>query len=617
MAHEHPVIDQDKHFVIDPITRKIKSLTPEKNSLVRYDHNSERFTFEIPRYVDGHDMSLCNIIQIHYINIANNKIDRSANVYETTDMYISDDNNSVIFSWLISANATQYYGSLSFAVRFACTTEDVIDYDWHTDIYSGINISDSINNGSVLLNDYLDILEAWKLNIGGSGDYMTKTNPVGTGSFSMNRKENSTIGDYSFASGYNLIASGVSSHAEGACTTASGTDSHAEGSYTTASETYSHAEGHFTEASGVSSHAEGHYTDATGDYSHAEGHYTEASGTYSHAEGRNTKAIQEHSHAEGYGTIASGGYSHAEGSETTASGFYSHSEGTDTTASGDSSHAEGWKTTASGTDSHAEGNCTIASGKYSHAEGSNTTSLANQHAQGHYNNTSTATKNADAGSGTGTAFVIGNGTSASRSNAFRVTGEGKVYASNAEILTGADYAEYFEWADGNQNGEDRVGHFVTFDENNPEKIRIANLDDDYILGVISGMPNVIGNGDEDWKKRYILDDFGRYIEETFEYETTEIDKETGEETTVTKTGTKWKENPDYDNSILYTPRDQRPEWSAVGMLGVLSVYDDGTCKVNGYCKCSTNGIATASEKDIDSYRIIARVTDNIVKIVFR
>ena len=189
-----------------------------------------------------------------------------------------------------------------------------------------------------------------------------------------------------------------------------------------------------------------------------------------------------------------------------------------------------------------------------------------------------------------------------------------IYATNATVQTGADYAEYFEWSDDNPKNEDRVGHFVTFDENDPEKIRYAN-NDDYILGIVSGMPNVIGNGDEDWKKRYILDDFGRYIVEEFEYEeVVDIDEETEEKITETKIGTKWKENPDYDNSKPYVQRKERPEWDAIGMLGVLSVYDDGTCKVNGYCRCGKNGIATSSNS---GYRVIARITNDVVKVVFR
>ena len=50
------------------------------------------------------------------------------------------------------------------------------------------------------------------------------------------------------------------------------------------------------------------------------------------------------------------------------------------------------------------------------------------------------------------------------------------------------------------------------------------------------------------------------------------------------------------------------------MLGVLNVIDDGSCKVNGFCKVVDGGTATASDT---GYRVIKRVTDNIVKIVFR
>lgn len=55
-------------------------------------------------------------------------------------------------------------------------------------------------------------------------------------------------------------------------------------------------------------------------------------------------------------------------------------------------------------------------------------------------------------------------------------------------------------------------------------------------------------------------------------------------------------------------------WSAVGMLGVLSVWDDDTCEVNGYCNIADGGIATKSDS---GYRIVKRVNENIVKVIFR
>ena len=142
---------------------------------------------------------------------------------------------------------------------------------------------------------------------------MDKTNPTGTGSFSINRKAGTVIG--------------VNSHAEGNNTTASGDSSHAEGSGTTASDYYSHAEGDNTTASGNSSHAEGTNTTASGANSHAEGSSITASGYSSHAEGSGTTASGYSSHTEGTGTIASGDYSHAEGAGTIVSGNYSHAQG--------------------------------------------------------------------------------------------------------------------------------------------------------------------------------------------------------------------------------------------------------------------------------------------------
>ena len=174
-------------------------------------------------------------------------------------------------------------------------------------------------------------------------------------SISLGRVGN--IGAGSSAIGYNIEASGDTSHAEGYGTIASGTCSHAEGSNTTSSAEFSHAEGGGTTASG--------------NYSHAEGSGTTASGLKSHAEGSNTKASGDTSHAEGYGTAASGYGSHAEGSTTTASGVSSHAEGDYTTASGASSHAEGYGTKASSQFQHVQGKYNIEDKdrKYAHIVG--------------------------------------------------------------------------------------------------------------------------------------------------------------------------------------------------------------------------------------------------------
>ena len=123
---------------------------------------------------------------------------------------------------------------------------------------------------------------------GGTADptKMDKVNPTGSGSFSLNRKSGTTVGNYSFAEGYDCTASGINSHAEGYQTVATRAEAHAEGNNTTASGDCSHAEGQSTTASGARSHAEGYNTTASGDYSHAEGQETEAASAYQHVSGK-------------------------------------------------------------------------------------------------------------------------------------------------------------------------------------------------------------------------------------------------------------------------------------------------------------------------------------------
>lgn len=378
---------------------------------------------------------------------------------------------------------------------------------------------------------------------------MNKSNPIGTGYFSLNRKSGTTIGTNSFAEGYN--------------------------------------------------------TTAIGTYSHAEGNETTARGNYSHAEGYNTTASSNSSHAEGYNTTASGNYSHAEGESTTAYNYASHAEGRETTAEGSHSHAEGWKTTASENGSHAEGSHTTASNYASHACGK-------------YNKAMTT--GGSATNQVGTAFLIGNGTgiSGNVSNAFSVQYSGVVKAqSTITGSTPADYAEFFEWKDKNKDNEDRVGYFVTLDG---DKIKKANNKDEYILGIISGEPFVLGNGDCDmWNGAILRDEFRRPIWEP----APEIDEETGKEKldkngNIIYNGERMKINPEYNPEEKYISRYDRPEWSPVGMLGVLAVRQDGTLKINGYATVNKDGIATSCDfSNNKCYRVINVVNDEVAEVIFR
>ena len=302
-----------------------------------------------------------------------------------------------------------------------------------------------------------------------------------------------------------------------------------------------------------------------------------------------------------------------------ASGKYSIAVGERNCASGDFSVAAGWLNKANGTLSVVMGSTNQASGYCSVAMGYNNTALAYQFKIGKFAKTGTA---GVSGSTEGDAFIIGNGT-ASSSNAFRVTYAGKAYGLSAYGSSGADYAEYFEWADGNPDNEDRRGRLVTLDG---EKIRFATADDDYILGIISANPCVEGDiQPDDWQGKYLTDVFGQRLTQTVHiparYEEQEV---TGPETGETKTekilveeehdAIQWIINPDYDPDKEYISREDRPEWAPVGMMGKLVVVDDGTCEVNGFCSAGQDGIATKAD---NGYRVMKRIDETHILVLVR
>lgn len=339
-------------------------------------------------------------------------------------------------------------------------------------------------------------------------------------------------------------------------------------------------------------------------------------GAYSFAVGYNVEASANFCHAEGISTSASTdstyGAAHAEGYQTKATGNYSHAEGYNTIASGTGSHAEGGNTTASGSESHAAGNGTIAKGRNSHAAGNGTIANDYQFVVGIYNVEKPGALYS------GDRFIVGSGDSNNRKNAFRVSYNGSCYGSGAWNTSGADYAELFEWQDRNPDNEDRAGLFVTLDG---EYIRIAGPEDDYILGIVSATPSVVGDVyDDQWAGMYLRDVFGRTVMELqdFPAETMEVPGEDGQMETVELRPARRelapKVNPDYDYTEPYQPRTQRPEWDAVGLLGKLVAVDDGTCQVNGWATVGEGGKATTSPERT-KYRIMARLDDSHVRMM--
>jgi hypothetical protein len=209
---------------------------------------------------------------------------------------------------------------------------------------------------------------------------------------------------------------------------------------------------------------------------------------------------------------------------------------------------------------------------------------------------------------------------------FLLRGDGNAYADGTWNNNGADYAEFFESANGQAL---TLGATVVLDGN---KVREATEQDpaSAIIGVVrpkepSKASMVVGNTAwNKWANKYLTDDFDRYIMEdhdVVEWEEQVLEKEAlaaveavvdeeGNEVSpavpaqeavyktkqhsyeshnipegitvsadaVRKThdekGNKfqhYKLNPAWNKNAEYTPREQRPEWNIIGLVGQVKV----------------------------------------------
>jgi len=198
--------------------------------------------------------------------------------------------------------------------------------------------------------------------------------------------------------------------------------------------------------------------------------------------------------------------------------------------------------------------------------------------------------------------LSGNSSSTSFSdNEFIFLGNGNLAIDGSYTSGGADYAEMFEWKDGNASSEDRRGYSVVLDGN--QIVKATESDDaSKIIGIVSALPVLIGDSDidEKWKSKYLKDDFGNFVLEEYTTTTwTEIYKNSYDvdeikehsyatdripsDVTVPSDAfvksthddgtkiTRKKINPDWDSSQTYVRRQDRKEWDAIGLMGKLRI----------------------------------------------
>ena len=197
---------------------------------------------------------------------------------------------------------------------------------------------------------------------------------------------------------------------------------------------------------------------------------------------------------------------------------------------------------------------------------------------------------------------------------FESQGNGR-FDGGADVGNASDYAEYFEWADGNTSSADRRGITVVMDG---EKIKPATDSDDKskIIGVVSANPAVVGDSAwSEWQAAHKKDAYGSWVTEDKEYliwndftTTSTVDDPTqtiakqpdpsdpnvapdfqilvsdiekektagrcpqaaiDQNLRITRPSRVYNES--YDATKTYEPRSARKEWDAIGLMGKLVV----------------------------------------------
>ena len=144
------LVDDDPYFTVDRNKRLVSVPGTQDMIAVNFDENSEVITFKFPRYADGVDLSTKEI----YVNYERSDKTRNkalCTLTDTSDSY-------VVFTWVVSAYATQVEGILNFNIEFRS-----VDYRWQTQptsllVYrSLLYTGEALPDQPELLDQYLDM----------------------------------------------------------------------------------------------------------------------------------------------------------------------------------------------------------------------------------------------------------------------------------------------------------------------------------------------------------------------------------------------------------------------------------------------------------------------------
>ena len=187
------------------------------------------------------------------------------------------------------------------------------------------------------------------------------------------------------------------------------------------------------------------------------------------------------------------------------------------------------------------------------------------------------------------------------------------------------YSEMYEWSELFKFDMVPYGRFVTFDKNEPGKIKLANKGD-YPIGVTTINTVITSDDPDEWQGKYLCNEYGDcFLQEKDKAVAVNAYDDINEMpyiATYKDTEVVPVINEQFDKSRIYKKRSDRPEWIRVNLLGKCIVVDNGTCQSGHFCTVGENGIAVSAETEnnwpcANKFIVIDRLTENTIMIFYK
>ena len=179
----------------------------------------------------------------------------------------------------------------------------------------------------------------------------------------------------------------------------------------------------------------------------------------------------------------------------------------------------------------------------------------------------------------------------------------------------------YEWSELFEFNIVPYGRFVTFDSNEPGKIKLAQNYED-IIGVTTINSVITSDDPDEWQGKYLCNEFGDcFLQEKDKAVAVNAYDDINEMPYIATY--KDKEvvpiiNNEFDSTRDYKKRSDRQEWVRVNLLGKCIVVDNGECQPGKYCTVGKDGIAVPCEYiEPKKYYVIDRLTENTIMIFFK